>query len=69
MTVSSSIGSQLVTAYLDLGVSFDRFIVLLFGIGILYIVGQLITHFSYDVIPAPFAGTSDVAKRQGVCQI
>jgi hypothetical protein len=53
MTISSTIGSQLVTAYLELGASFDRFIVVLFGIGILYIVGQLITHFSYDVILRP----------------
>jgi hypothetical protein len=53
MTISSSIGSQLVAAYLELGASFDRFIVVLFGIGILYIVGQLITHFSYDVILRP----------------
>jgi hypothetical protein len=53
MTISSSIGGQLVAAYLDLGASFDRFIVVLFGIGILYIVGQLITHFSYDLILRP----------------
>jgi len=53
MTVSSSLGSQMLTAYLDLGASFDRFIIILLGIGILYILGQLITHFSYDVILRP----------------
>ena len=53
MIIPSSIGSPLVNAYLNLGASFDRFIVVLFGIGLLYIVGQLLTHFSYDVILRP----------------
>src|SRR5919106_4377955 len=53
MIIPSSIGAPLVNAYLNLGVSFDRFIVILFGIGLLYIVGQLLTHFSYDVILRP----------------
>ena len=53
MTIPSSIGSPLVNAYLNLGASFDRFVVILFGIGMLYIIGQLLTHFSYDVILRP----------------
>lgn len=53
MIIPSSIGAPLVNAYLNLGASFDRFIVILFGIGILYILGQLLTHFSYDVILRP----------------
>jgi hypothetical protein len=53
MIIPSSVGAPLVEAYLNLGASFDRFIVVLFGIGILYIVGQLLTHFSYDVILRP----------------
>ena len=53
MIIPSSIGAPLINAYLNLGASFDRFIVVLFGIGILYIVGQLLTHFSYDVILRP----------------
>jgi hypothetical protein len=53
MIIPSSIGAPLVNAYLNLGASFDRFVVILFGIGILYIVGQLLTHFSYDVILRP----------------
>jgi hypothetical protein len=53
MTISSSIGGRLVKAYLDLGASFDRFIVVLFGLGIFYIIGQLLTHFSYDLILVP----------------
>ena len=47
------LGSTEQHAYLSLGVSFDRFVVVLFGIGILYVVGQLLTHFSYDVILRP----------------
>jgi hypothetical protein len=53
MIIPSSVGAPLVEAYLNLGASFDRFIVVLFGVGILYIVGQLLTHFSYDVILRP----------------
>jgi hypothetical protein len=53
MIIPSSIGAPLVNAYLNLGASFDRFIVVLFGIGMLYIVGQLLTHFSYDLILRP----------------
>jgi hypothetical protein len=53
MTIPSSIGSPLVNSYLNLGASFDRFVVILFGIGMLYIIGQLLTHFSYDVILRP----------------
>ena len=53
MIIPSSIGRPLVNAYLNLGASFDRFIVILFGIGILYIAGLLLTHFSYDVILRP----------------
>ncbi len=45
MTLTPSTGSPLVRAYLDLGASFDRFIVVLLGIGLFYIVGQLLTHF------------------------
>jgi len=45
MTLKPSMGSPLVRAYLDLGASFDRFIVVLLGIGLFYIVGQLLTHF------------------------
>jgi len=53
MIIPSSVGAPLINAYLNLGASFDRFIVILFGIGILYIVGQMLTHFSYDVILRP----------------
>ena len=53
MIIPSSIGAPLVNAYLNLGASFDRFVVVLFGIGILNIVGQLLTHYSYDVILRP----------------
>jgi hypothetical protein len=53
MIIPSSIGAPLVNAYLSLGASFDRFVVILFGIGLLYIVGQLLTHFSYDLILRP----------------
>lgn len=53
MIIPSSIGAPLVNAYLSLGASFDRFIVILFGVGILYIVGQMLTHFSYDLILRP----------------
>jgi hypothetical protein len=53
MTIPSSLGGTLLSAYLNLGASFDRFIVILFGIGMLYILGQLLTHFSYDVILRP----------------
>jgi hypothetical protein len=53
MIIPSSVGAPLVNAYLNLGASFDRFVVILFGIGLFYIVGQLLTHFSYDVILRP----------------
>ena len=53
MIIPSSIGAPLVNAYLNLGASFDRFVVILFGVGLLYILGQLLTHFSYDVILRP----------------
>lgn len=53
MTIPSSVGRPLVDAYLNLGASFDRFVVLLLGMGILYIIGQLLTHFSYNVIVRP----------------
>lgn len=53
MVIPSSVGAPLVRAYLNLGASFDRFVVILFGIGILNIVGQLLTHFSYDLILRP----------------
>jgi hypothetical protein len=53
MIIPSSIGAPLVNAYLNLGASFDRFVVILFGIGLLYILGQLLTHFSYDLILRP----------------
>src|SRR5688572_16411889 len=53
MIIPSSIGAPLVNAYLNLGASFDGFVVILFGIGLLYILGQLLTHFSYDVILRP----------------
>jgi len=59
MIIPSSIGSPLVNAYLNLGASFDRFIVVLFGIGLLYIVGQLLTHFSYDLILRPLRKLAD----------
>ena len=54
MIIPSSLGRPLVNAYLNLGASTDWFIVILFGIGILYIIGQLLTHFSYDVILRPW---------------
>lgn len=53
MIIPSSVGRPLVDAYLSLGASFDRFVVVLFAIGVLYILGQLLTHFSYDVVLRP----------------
>src|SRR5215208_4901039 len=53
LIIPSSVGEPLVNAYLNLGASFDRFVVLMFGIGLLNIVGQLLTHFSYDIILRP----------------
>src|SRR5215211_8065656 len=62
MIIPSSIGSPLVNAYLNLGASFDRFIIVLFGIGLLYIVGQLLTHFSYDLILRPLQKLAEWRK-------
>jgi hypothetical protein len=62
MIIPSSIGAPLVNAYLNLGASFDRFVVILFGIGLLYIVGQMLTHFSYDVILRPLQRVADWRK-------
>ncbi len=62
MTIPSSVGSPLVNSYLNLGASFDRFIVVLFGIGLLYIVGQLLTHFSYDLILRPLRKLAEWRK-------
>jgi hypothetical protein len=53
MIIPSSVGAPLVNAYLNLGASFDRFVVVLLGIGMLYVTGQLLTHFSYDVVLRP----------------
>lgn len=53
MIIPASVGAPLIEAYLNLGASFDRFVVVLFGVGFLYIIGQLLTHFSYDVILRP----------------
>jgi len=53
LTLSSPLSGPLITAYLNLGAWFDRFIVVALGLGILYILGQLITHFSYEVILRP----------------
>lgn len=53
MTLTPSIGTPLLSAYLDLGASFDRFIIVLLGIGLFYIIGQLLTHFSYHLILRP----------------
>ena len=53
MIIPSSVGAPLVNAYLNLGASFDRFVVVLLGIGILYVTGQLLTHFSFDLILRP----------------
>ena len=64
MIIPSSIGAPLVNAYLNLGASFDRFVVILFGIGILYIVGQLLTHFSYDVILRPLRRVADWRNQE-----
>lgn len=64
MIIPSSVGAPLVNAYLNLGASFDRFVVILFGIGLLYIVGQLLTHFSYDVILRPLQRLADWRKEK-----
>lgn len=53
MIIPSSVGAPFVDAYLNLGASFDRFIVVLLGVGLFYILGQLLTHFSYDLILRP----------------
>src|SRR5215216_3916758 len=68
MIIPSSIGAPLVNAYLSLGASFDRFIVILFGIGILYIVGQMLTHFSYDVILRPLRTLAAWKKEKDFTQ-
>jgi hypothetical protein len=68
MIIPSSIGAPLVNAYLNLGASFDRFIVILFGIGLLYIVGQLLTHFSYDVILSPLRKLADWKQEKDFSQ-
>jgi hypothetical protein len=68
MIIPSSIGAPLVNAYLNLGASFDRFIVILFGIGLLYIVGQLLTHFSYDVILSPLRRLADWKQEKDFSQ-
>lgn len=62
MIIPSSVGAPLVDAYLGLGASFDRLIVVLFWIGILYIVGQMLTHFSYDVNLRPLNKLADWRK-------
>ncbi len=53
MIIPSFIGKPLLDAYLNLGAVFDRVIVILLGLGLLYIVGQLLTHYSYNMILAP----------------
>ena len=63
MIIPSSVGAPLVNAYL--GASFDRFVVVLFGIGLLYIVGQLLTHFSNDVILRPLQALARRSNREG----
>jgi hypothetical protein len=65
MIIPSSIGAPLVNAYLNLSASFDRFVVVLFGIGILYILGQLLTHFSYDLILRPLRRVAAWRKEEG----
>jgi hypothetical protein len=65
MTIPSAIGASLVNAYLNLGASFDRLIVILLGVGILYVVGQMLTHFSYDVILRPLIKMADWRDKQG----
>jgi hypothetical protein len=64
MTIPSSIGRPLVDAYLSLGASLDRFVVILFGIGMLYIIGQLLTHFSYDLILRPLRALAARRKEK-----
>lgn len=64
MIIPSSIGAPLVNAYLNLGASFDRFVVILFGVGLLYIVGQMLTHFSYDLILRPLRRLATWRKAQ-----
>lgn len=51
--VPSSVASPLLEAYMNVGVWFDRFIIILFGIGVLYIIGQLLTHISEQLIMLP----------------
>ncbi len=65
MIIPSFIGKPLLDAYLNLGAVFDRFIVILLGIGLLYIIGQLLTHFSYDVILAPLRIVATWRKADG----
>jgi hypothetical protein len=64
MIIPSSVGAPLVNAYLSLGASFDRFVVVLFGIGLLYIVGQLLTHFSQDLILRPLQALARRSKQE-----
>src|SRR5688572_20634337 len=64
MIIPSSVGAPLVNAYLNLGASFDRFVVILFGIGIFYIVGQMLTHFSNDVILRPLRALASWRKEK-----
>ena|ERR687888_2290785 len=68
MTLTPSIGSPLVQAYLNLGASFDRFIVVLLGVGIFYIIGQLLTHYSYDLILRPLRRLALWRKNDGFAE-
>jgi hypothetical protein len=65
MIIPSSIGAPLVNAYLSLGATLDRFIVILMGIGVFYITGQLLTHFSYDVILRPLRKLAEWRNVKG----
>ncbi len=65
MIIPSFIGKPLLDAYLSLGAVFDRFVVILLGLGLLYVIGQLLTHFSYDVILAPLQKLAVWRKAQG----
>lgn len=60
--VPASVSAPLVEAYFNMGAWFDRFVVILFGIGILYIVGQMLTHLSDSWILLPLRQLAALRK-------
>ena len=68
MTLSSPLSAPLIDAYLSLNAAFDRFILILLGLGVLYIAGQLLTHFSYEVILRPLRKLATLRNDEAFTQ-